>query len=424
MDTKPEPAPVSLWDQILSEYKDSAQQTRVQEANIIILGQQDGGARSLIARILGKDHADKYEGYAMEYEFVDVKNEADEDSSGRLSLWHIENVGFSDLLQVCLKVENVLNTIILLVVDLTVPHAIIETLDEWTRRLNSHLVSIFAGNPEVRRQADSRILTYLAKFQREQEEKNTKDPHVNASTGLSFVKDNGEAVLGPGTLLTNIGVPLIVVGAKSDQLERVTQASESKAAGPGFDASLPSRAPRQLRNFIQGHMRKWALAHGASLVFTSSHTNTNCSLLVDYINHRAFDFPFEKKEKQLTKGDAIFVPFGTDSLAEISKLPVDQLAPNGFDTHYNAIVKPEPKPVEVVQTQPVLQSLDHQAFLRKLEQQLRLKGRDDPFATKASPTAKKEFAAPTRAKETPGTSIEKDAAKFFAAMITNYNKKK
>ena len=234
-----------------------------------------------------------------------------------------------------------------------------------------------------------------------------------------------DAVLVKGTLVTNLGLPLVVVGTKADQLEALV--ARDTAALVGAQASSHKQSKTHILNFIQGHLRKWCLANGGALIYTSAHTNLNTSLLLNYALHRVYGFPFPK-DKPMLKPEAVFCPFGSDSSAEIAKLPVDAISSNGMDASYNVVIK-APTAQAGLEGLPSVQSTDHQAFLEKQE----LLRRDrDPEASKGSLSlstsksqtnpALKKSAELIRSPRSGGKKVEQDAEKFFASMLKNYRK--
>ena len=100
-----------------------------------------------------------------------------------------------------------------------------------------------------------------------------------------------------GVLKTNLGIPIVFVINKSDV---VTQSSEKKK----FE---------EYSEFILTHIRSIAIEYGATIVYTAGKTNSNLTLLYDYICHILFNFNLIHKPNLLDR-EAYFIPAGYDSL--------------------------------------------------------------------------------------------------------------
>ena len=101
-----------------------------------------------------------------------------------------------------------------------------------------------------------------------------------------------------GVLTINCGVPIVFVVNKSDV---VTQSSERKK----FEENS---------EFILHHIRSLAIQYGATIVYTSGKTNSNLSILYDYICHILFNFDLVHKPNLIDK-EAYYIPAGCDNLA-------------------------------------------------------------------------------------------------------------
>ena len=101
-----------------------------------------------------------------------------------------------------------------------------------------------------------------------------------------------------GVLTINCGVPIVFVVNKSDV---VTQSSERKK----FEENS---------EFILHHIRSIAIQYGATIIYTSGKTNSNLSILYDYICHILFNFDLIHKPNLIDK-EAYYIPAGYDNLA-------------------------------------------------------------------------------------------------------------
>ena len=107
-----------------------------------------------------------------------------------------------------------------------------------------------------------------------------------------------EMELPEGTLVTNLGVPLMVVCSKMDLIEH-------------GEKDLKSLLEQHL-DFMQYSLRQFCLHYGASLVFTSANSSSNIQLAYDYILSRIYDTDFAHTSN-INDKEALFVPSGFDS---------------------------------------------------------------------------------------------------------------
>lgn len=105
-----------------------------------------------------------------------------------------------------------------------------------------------------------------------------------------------KAPLKEGLLKINCGIPIVYVMNKSDVVleERKKQYEEYS-------------------EFILSHVRQIAIEYGASIIYTSGKSNTNISILYDYICHTLFNFELLHKPNLIEK-EAYFIPSGYDDL--------------------------------------------------------------------------------------------------------------
>ena len=93
--------------------------------------------------------------------------------------------------------------------------------------------------------------------------------------------------------MTNCGVPIIFVVNKSD------------SPSPKYDDKT---------EFILRHVRKSAINYGATVIYTSTKTKCNISVLSDYIFHTLFNFDLVHKSNMSDK-NSYFIPSGYDRLS-------------------------------------------------------------------------------------------------------------
>lgn len=72
-------------------------------------------------------------------------------------------------------------------------------------------------------------------------------------------------------------------------------------------------------DFIQYHLRKFCMKHGAALFYTSAKEDKNCDLLYKYLTHRIYGFGTIPPALVVEK-DAVLVPAGWDQANKVAIL--------------------------------------------------------------------------------------------------------
>jgi hypothetical protein len=93
-----------------------------------------------------------------------------------------------------------------------------------------------------------------------------------AAAAAADTAEELQVALPQGVLSSNAGLPLLVVGTKADVLAK---------ASDDVETSLRLE-------FLQRALRRFCLAHGASLTYASARVDTNTALLYAYVLHRLY----------------------------------------------------------------------------------------------------------------------------------------
>lgn len=399
----------SLWGRLLHEYGPAKLGQR-RESHVLVLGSPGCGARTLIARLQGRDPTDGQRSFSLHYGHHSVAADADDDPVGLLHYWHLEGPQYADLLPVVLTRERLLRLLVLIVVDLTVPQTILATVEEWSQRLAAAVADLTAADPSL-----------AADLQRRGHTSDTVSIVADSETDSAV----SSAVARPvGGLSQSIHAPIIVVGSKADQMEAVITRDNATLLW----GEVGPKPPLQILNFIQLHLRKWCLTQGAALVYTSTVSNLHVPLLRDLIAHHAFGTPIPP-DGPSPKPDAVFIPAGRDSLPEIGRLEVSAMGDTPGGTPYSLVIRCPAAP-EDVGTDAPLPGIEHQEFLAKQRELLLKRDKSGdvlkslPLTATKPPTApivpkklSKDFASPPS-----GDRVQKDAQDFFASMDKRYKK--
>ncbi|GAA6022167.1 hypothetical protein JCM11491_005113 [Sporobolomyces phaffii] len=270
----------SLWSGILDSVKGSR---TVGTRQCIVLGAPHSGKSTLVQRISNpngdlvtppRTRADPGEDpldLAMSYSVLEVKDEGsgDEETLARLSIYQLPSPAppFPALLPLALSKKTLLDSLVVIVLDWERPWSFLDELRNWIAMLRS-ILRAEAGGDDVYEVAEAkeRSRTQLRTY-------HDPAPTTNGGTpsAMSAAPIDTDAPLPPGTLLENLGIPIVVVCTKADHinvLEREREFTEEQ-----FD-------------YIQQTLRTVCLRYGASLFFTSQTLPTSFSKLRQYILHR------------------------------------------------------------------------------------------------------------------------------------------
>ena len=165
-----------------------------------------------------------------------------------------------------------------------------------------------------------------------------------------------------GILTINCGVPIVFVVNKSDV---VTQSSERKK----FEENS---------EFILHHIRSIAIQYGATIIYTSGKTNSNLSILYDYICDILFNFDLIHKPNLIDK-EAYYIPAGYDNLALLKSSDEQKKYLNeSYEKKITPII------IKIIQEEDI-QCEDTNTFFENLKQ-MGVKGKDKGTKNKINAT--------------------------------------
>ena len=157
-----------------------------------------------------------------------------------------------------------------------------------------------------------------------------KNRTASSRRAASSFSSSSSSSLPPGVLTENLGVPLIVVGLKSDLVH-----------------APDSFGDEQRSQFLQQYLRAFCLKHGAALVYVSAARDTNRLLLQRYLLHRLYpEFYSFSLHAQARREQALFLPAGWDSQEIVRKLLSPQSLPWPASAAFSQVLLP-PKGVRV-----------------------------------------------------------------------------
>ncbi|CAH8564679.1 unnamed protein product [Schistosoma turkestanicum] len=386
-----------LWSSLLEEVTHKAAVTLSPSKTLVVLGDDECGKTTLIARLQGTE--DPKKGFGLEYTLLDIKDE-DRDDQTKLNVWILDgNTIHSHLLKFAINEESFGDCFIMICVSMMEPWNIISSLNKWVGILkehidnlkvpneklqeykknilrqfcnylepdvlvnNSHVAPISVippgniqsnGQPVIPKKlsgihpATAALLSSTLNSLSETESVPLSVVDTEPVSNIEKANISGEANTGKNALSNNLGIPIVVVMTKADSMG--TLEKENQFTEEHFD-------------FIQMHVRRFCLSYGAALFYVSVKEDKNCDLLNRYLQSRIYGFPFNQTA-YVVERDCIFVPAGWDNPKKIGILEenLTQVQPHSL---YSDVVPP-PQSKKAAVREPELFAQDDQSFLTRL----------------------------------------------------------
>ncbi|CUA69359.1 Cytoplasmic dynein 1 light intermediate chain 2 [Rhizoctonia solani] len=329
------PPPQDLWSSIL----DSVSSSRaIPSKNVVLLGEPLSGKSTLAQHLLQKkDNSDangKDVDFAIGYDWADVRDEGDEDTLARLSVYTVPSSApahLSLLPHFLPPKTSLTNSLVMIVLDWTKPWSFVDQLETWMEWVNTWVKGDGARDLEVAREEGRERLQ--AHLQHYTEPANPGDS-TTAPVATSSLSSTLLLPLGPGTMTNNLaGLPIVVVCTKADQID-----GTEDTVGLGMVKGKGGEWEERTDGIMQV-LRTVCLKYGAALFYTTTQPAV-LSVLRSYVLHFLFmapfvqpgetaiphknPFPFNARPNTLDR-DRIVVPAGWDSWGKIGVLR------DGFD---------------------------------------------------------------------------------------------
>ncbi|KAF8076732.1 dynein light intermediate chain-domain-containing protein [Lyophyllum atratum] len=328
----PEAPPQDLWSSIL----DSISSTRsTPSKQILLLGQPLTGKSTLVSALLQKPPSDEgKEGnrsdFAVGYDFADIRDDADEDTLARLSVYTVPSASpsYISLLPHFLPPRQSLpHTLVMIALDWTRPWSFVEELQTWLQWVETWAKGDGARELEItREEGRERWQSHLQHYT----EPSTDPLPANSTMSGTLLP------LGPGTFSHNsAGIPIIVTCTKADLID---EGNDMAAGASGMGSMVKGKGGEweERTDGVMQVLRTICLKYGASLFYTTTVPAT-LQVLRQYALHALFTppapspvasgaepqapirniFPFHHKPNTLDR-DRIVVPAGWDSWGKIS----------------------------------------------------------------------------------------------------------
>lgn len=330
-----EPDDDSFWLKLMSDCLDNPVTKLPTGKKLLVLGDNEADKALLISKLQGCcDSASTTRGgNGLEYRHLSVKDEYC-DGSTKLGVWILDGDPFYvPLLRYALDGPTLADTTVLLVASMTRPWDILNTLFSWTEVLRKHIDSLNLPAQEL----ELRRTRCLERFRE----------YVEPGLSIygSLAADNTRE------LGVNLGVELIVVVTKTEYMKELQ--SDFGYEEEHFD-------------FIQLSLREFCLCHGAALFYVSAKEDKNCDLLLKYVLHRAYAFPF-RLPGVLVERDSILVPAGWDTPNKIRFMSEATLTTIPVSTPYEEVVFRPARLADDKRPAPEVSAQRDQEFLAELQ---------------------------------------------------------
>ncbi|XP_043276405.1 cytoplasmic dynein 1 light intermediate chain 1 isoform X3 [Venturia canescens] len=385
----------NLWSSILAEVQNSGNNKLPSNKNVLVLGDNESGKTTLIAKLQGVE--DPKKGSGLEFAYIDVRDDYRDDQT-RLSVWVLDgDPGHANLLRFALSQERYPHTLVMLVAAMTTPWAILDQLQAWAALLGDHIDKLGLDN-DTRQKCRQLNVKKWQDYTEPGDELDPGSPLRRTSRNLDD-DTNGSLPLPEGVLTTNLGLDVVVVITKTDYMSALEKEHDYK--DEHFD-------------FMQQWIRRFCLQYGAGLFYTSAKEDKNCDLLYKYLTHRIYSLPFRTPALVVEK-DAVLIPAGWDNMKKISILH-ENLQSMKPDDYYRYVIAQPTTNRKCVAREVEVQAEEEQAFLAR--QQAALSGLRDPSR---SPTTRNQVLSPNKKLDPKGAgttpSGEGVLANFFNSLL-------
>jgi len=265
----------SLWDiGITQKAAADEMEDKSEEKNLLILGNKNCGKTTLVLRFLDRDEIPKPT-TALEYTF----GRRAKGHNSLKDVGHIWELGggalLSKLIDVPINSQNIMDTSVVLTVDLSAPNDIWVTMEV--------LLSYLTNRVEI-------CLTEAARRDSQLWEK------VKANTRERLGGDHPDI-----DMMEPFRIPLVIIGTKFDLYQELDP---------------------EKKKVIAKTLRFMAHTYGASLYFTSVKIESSVNKVRSTISSLVFGTQVNKATSQVDHGKPLVIPAGSDSLQNIGTPPI------------------------------------------------------------------------------------------------------
>ncbi|GAA6087373.1 cytoplasmic dynein 1 light intermediate chain 1 isoform X1 [Tachysurus ichikawai] len=195
---------------ILSEVSTRSRSKLPSGKNVLVLGDVASGKTTLVAKLQGVEEYMK--GRGLEFLYFNVHDE-DVDDIARCNAWVLDgDLYHKGLQKFAICVENLADSLAVLVVDLSRPWLALDSLHKWTSVLRDYLDKLRVP-PETMRELEHRLVKQFQEYV----EPGSNVEGVSQRRNAEPEEESVVLPLGDNTLTHNLGIPLVVVCTKVEK---------------------------------------------------------------------------------------------------------------------------------------------------------------------------------------------------------------
>uniref|UniRef100_T1ISV7 Dynein light intermediate chain n=1 Tax=Strigamia maritima TaxID=126957 RepID=T1ISV7_STRMM len=210
----------NLWGSILTEVQASSTTKLPSCKVLLVLGDNESGKTTLLAKIQGTE--DPKKGSGLEYHYVDVRDEYRDDHT-RLGAWVLDgDPSHSHLLKFTLTEKSFRHTTVVFCVSMMQPWSILDSLQTWSQILQDHIDRLKFSNEEIKEMQQANLKSWHDYIEPGDDLEGSSSPirrtSSSISAGGSGDDDHILFPLGENTLTRNLGLDVVVVVTKVSHL--------------------------------------------------------------------------------------------------------------------------------------------------------------------------------------------------------------
>ncbi|SGY37841.1 BQ5605_C003g01898 [Microbotryum silenes-dioicae] len=214
----------------------------------------------------------------LSYSVLDVRDEADEDTVARMGIYQLPShkPPYPSLLSLALSRSTLLDSLVVVVLDWESPHSFLRELGAWIEVLTRVAEQAAANDTWEAVTAKERVEAHVRSYHEPTPSTTAATTSASANTSTTAQVPDHDSPLPAGVLDQPLGLPLVIVCTKSDQIDTLEREMEFK---------------EEQCDFVQQALRTVCLKYGAALFFTSHSRPMTFARLRSYILHRLFSPP-------------------------------------------------------------------------------------------------------------------------------------
>ncbi|SCV67977.1 BQ2448_98 [Microbotryum intermedium] len=214
----------------------------------------------------------------LSYSVLDVRDEADEDTVARIGIYQLPShrPPHPSLLSLALSRSTLLDSLVVVVLDWESPNKFLRELEAWINVLTRVVEQAAARDTWEAVTARERVEAHVRNYHEPTTITSVATSSVSASASTAAQAPDNDSPLPSGVLDQPLGLPLVIVCTKSDQIDALEREMEFK---------------EEQCDFVQQALRTVCLKYGAALFFTSHSRPMTFARLRSYILHRLFSLP-------------------------------------------------------------------------------------------------------------------------------------